>query len=84
MKMRNKAKVNSLNSTEKKSIELLMNKMGMSRKEVQHVSSLYGVSAAQLLELMQLSKYHFVYNGKVPGQCESYPVSSVKMRAVNY
>lgn len=56
----------------------------MSRKEVQEVNSLYGVSAAKLLELMQLSKYPFVYSGKVPGQCESYPISSLKMRAVNY
>jgi hypothetical protein len=30
----------------------------------------YGVSAARLLELMQLSKYQFVYTGKMEGLCE--------------
>jgi hypothetical protein len=44
--------------------------MGMSRKEIREVYSKYGVNASKLLEIMQLSKYQFIYAGKVPGQCE--------------
>jgi hypothetical protein len=56
--------------TEKNSQKLLMEKMGLSRKEFKEIISAYGVSASQLLEIMQLSKYQFVFTGKVPGQCE--------------
>jgi hypothetical protein len=55
---------------EKKSETLLMQKMGMSKKEIREVYLKYGVSASKLVELMQLSKYQFVYTGKVEGQCE--------------
>lgn len=55
---------------EKDSEKLLMEKMGMSKKEIREVSFKYGVSPSKLLELMQLSKYEFIYNGRVPGQCE--------------
>ena len=44
--------------------------MGMSKKELREVSTLYGVSPSRLIELMTLSKYQFVYNGKTEGQCE--------------
>lgn len=50
--------------------KILMDKMGMSRREVKEVYLKYGVPASKLIELMQLSKYQFVYSGKVPGQCE--------------
>ena len=74
-----------LKTAEKNSEKILMEKMGMSKKEVQEVYSKYGVSALKLVELMQLSKYQFVYNGKVPGQCEPCNgVSSTKLRAVNF
>jgi len=56
---------------EKDSVKLLMEKMGMSKKEISEVNNKYGVSAAQLVELMKLSKYQFVYTGKAPGQCEA-------------
>ena len=52
-----------LKTAEKNSEKILMEKMGMSKKEVQEVYSKYGVSALKLVELMQLSKYQFVYNG---------------------
>ena len=55
---------------EKKSESLLIEKMGMSKREIREVYMKYGVSASKLVELMQLSKYQFVYTGKVPGQCE--------------
>lgn len=55
---------------EKKSETLLMQKMGMSKKEIREVYLKYGVSASKLVELMQLSKYQFVYTGKIEGQCE--------------
>jgi hypothetical protein len=60
----------SSTSAERKSEELLMEKMGMSKREVREVYLKYGVSASKLVELMQLSKYQFVYTGKVSGQCE--------------
>jgi hypothetical protein len=49
---------------------LLVEKMGMSRREIREVYLKYGVSASKLVELMQLSKYQFVYTGKVDGQCQ--------------
>ena len=55
---------------EKKSETLLIEKMGMSEDEVHEVYLQYGVTASKLVELMQLSKYQFVYAGKVDGQCE--------------
>ena len=55
---------------EKKSESLLIEKMGMSKREIREVYMKYGVSASKLVELMQLSKYQFVYTGKVSGQCE--------------
>jgi hypothetical protein len=44
--------------------------MGMSKREIREVYLKYGVSASKLVELMQLSKYQFVYTGKIAGQCE--------------
>jgi hypothetical protein len=46
---------------EKRSAKLLVEKMGMPKKELEQISETYGVSAFQLLELMQYSKYQFVY-----------------------
>ena len=62
--------ISSRSLQEKKSETLLMQKMGMSKKEIREVYLKYGVSASKLVELMQLSKYQFVYTGKVDGQCE--------------
>jgi hypothetical protein len=60
----------SLLIAEKKSENLLIEKMGMSKREIYEVYLKYGVSASKLVELMQLSKYQFIYTGKVSGQCE--------------
>ena len=60
----------SQSSAEKKSENILVEKMGMSKKEIREVYLKYGVPASKLVELMQLSKYQFVYTGKVSGQCE--------------
>jgi hypothetical protein len=70
--MKNSAlqKSTSFLSEEKKSEYLLAEKMGMSQREIREIYLKYGVSAAKLVELMQLSKYQFVYSGKVDGQCE--------------
>ena len=69
--------------SEKDSQKLLMEKMGLSKKEMRQINQMYGVSAVQLLELMRLSKYQFIFTGKVPGQCEPCaPV--VKMRLANF
>lgn len=59
-----------------------MEKMGLSKREVREVYLKYGVTAAKLVELMQLSKYQFVYTGKVSGQCEPCMVVSKIGRAV--
>jgi len=71
MKTSTQRQVLSLSSIEKKSENLLIEKMGMSKKEIREVYLKYGVTASKLVELMQLSKYQFVYTGKVEGQCES-------------
>jgi hypothetical protein len=42
----------------------------MSRREIREVYLKYGVPASKLVELMQLSKYQFIYTGKVDGQCQ--------------
>ena len=55
---------------EKKSIKFLMEKMGMTKKEIEEINNKYGVSAAQLIEKMQLSKYQFVYTEQEPGLCQ--------------
>lgn len=63
-------KLPSFYSAEKTSENLLAQKMGMSKKEIREIHSKYGVPASKLVELMQLSKYQFVYSGRVEGQCE--------------
>lgn len=55
---------------DKSSEKLLMEKMGMSKKEIREVSMRYGVTPSKLVELMTLSKYQFVYTGRMEGQCE--------------
>lgn len=55
---------------EKVSEKILTEKMGLTRGEFREINDVYGVNATQLLELMRLSKYQFVFPGKVPGQCE--------------
>ncbi len=84
--MRNSAqkKFSSTLPNEKKSEELLAQKMGMSKKEIREVYLKYGVSASKLVELMQLSKYQFVYSGKVPGQCEPCMMTTRKLRVANF
>lgn len=60
----------ALSPADKQSETLLVEKMGMSRREIREVYLKYGVSASKLVELMQLSKYQFIYTGKVEGQCQ--------------
>ncbi|MGZ3951285.1 MAG: hypothetical protein ACXVBZ_07805 [Flavisolibacter sp.] len=55
---------------EQRSEALLTEKMGMSTREIREIYLKYGVSASRLVELMQLSKYQFVYTGKIDGLCE--------------
>jgi hypothetical protein len=76
-------KASALSTTEKKSEDLLMEKMGMSKKEIREVYMKYGVPASKLVELMQLSKYQFVYSGKAPGQCEPCLMVN-KLKVANY
>ena len=60
----------SLQYVEKRSELLLIEKMGMSKREIHEVYLKYSVTATKLVELMQLSKYQFIYTGKVDGLCE--------------
>jgi hypothetical protein len=70
MKKSTPKKASALSPVEKKSENLLVEKMGMSRREIREVYLKYGVSASRLIELMQLSKYQFIYTGKADGQCQ--------------
>jgi len=62
---------------EKQSESLLIEKMRMSKREVREVYLKYGVTASKLVELMQLSKYQFIYTGKVEGICEPCTVNEL-------
>ena len=84
MKKSTSKRTKSSSPAEKNYENVLMEKMGMSRKEIQEVYNKYGVSASKLVELMQLSKYQFVYTGKVEGQCEPCMNTATRLRAVNY
>lgn len=54
---------------ENQSEKILLEKMGISYAEYLEIKNIYGVSATKVLELMQLSKYQFVFPNKVDGQC---------------
>jgi hypothetical protein len=82
MKSTASSRPHALSVAEKNSEFLLIEKMGMSKREVREVYLKYGVSASQLVELMQLSKYQFVYTGRVAGQCEPCMVLE-SVKAVN-
>jgi hypothetical protein len=74
----------AFSSSEKRSVKTLSEKMGVSNKELREINNKYGVSAAKLLELMQLSKYQFVYSDKTPGQCEPCQNAMGKLKVVNF
>jgi PP-loop superfamily ATP-utilizing enzyme len=64
---------------EKRSIQILVEKMGLTKKEIRDISNQYGVSAAQLVERMQLSKYRFVY-AEETARCAPCTTPLVKMQ----
>ena len=68
---------------EKKSAKLLIEKMGMPKKELAQINETYGVSAFQLLELMQYSKYQFVYK-ETPAQCKPCKIGAGKINAMSF
>ena len=70
MKTSRKKKLPSAAAIEQASEKILTEKMGLVRGEFREITDVYGVSATQLLELMRLSKYQFIFPGKAPGQCE--------------
>jgi len=59
----------SVEANEKLSSKILMEKMGLSPSEFKNIINTYGVGATKLLEIMQLSKYQFVFPEKLPGEC---------------
>lgn len=72
-----------VSGAEKKSENLLIEKMGMSIKEIREIYLKYEVTASQMVEIMQLSKYQFVYSEKLPGQCEPCMMTG-KIHAANF
>ena len=70
MKNSNQNRPTACFPSEKTSQKLLIEKMGLSTEEFSEITNHYGVSASKILEIMQLSKYQFVFAGKTPGQCE--------------
>jgi hypothetical protein len=65
-----KSKLPSAAAIEQASEKILAEKMGLLEGEFREINDVYGVSATQLLELMRMSKYQFIFPAKVPGQCE--------------
>ena len=63
-------KLPSAAAIEVASQKILIEKMGLTQEEFEEVNVFYGVSAAKLLELMQLSRYQFILSDKIAGQCE--------------
>ncbi len=57
-------------ASEKRSAKFLMEKMGISKKELKDINDLYGVSFSKIIELMQLSKYEFIRSDDWEGRCE--------------
>jgi hypothetical protein len=57
---------------EKKSARILIEKMGLAKKELDEINAQYGVSSSQLVELMQYYKFRFV-NAETPKNSDSYP-----------
>ena len=68
-----------LTASEKRSAKFLMERMGISKKELKDISNLYGVSFSKIVELMQLSKYEFVKKEEWPGRCEPCKTGPGKM-----
>lgn len=75
MKANTKKKTAVLSASEKRSVEFLMEKMGVSKKEIQEISRHSGVPASKMIELMQLSKYEFVNKIEEKGKCR--PCSNI-------
>jgi hypothetical protein len=66
---------------ESKAFQELQSKMGLTHRETKAILIHYGVSAARLMELMQLSRYEFIHNQKITGRCE--PCTSLIIRQKN-
>lgn len=49
----------------------LIRNMGATPGALRQIHNVYGVSATRLLEMMQQSKYPFVFPAKTPGQCDA-------------
>ncbi len=47
---------------EKTSAKILMEKMGLSKKEYQEIVSKYGVNASKLIEVMQMGRYQYIHS----------------------
>ena len=84
MNLYSKQKNSRILAEEKKSATLLIEKMGMPKKELEQINEIYGVSAFQLLELMQYSKYQFVYQETIPAQCKPCKTSPGKINAMRF
>jgi hypothetical protein len=82
MKFRSRV-LNTRITEEKKSAQLLMEKMGLDKEELDEISYQYGVSAAQLLDVMQYSKYQFI-KGNKSGNCQPCRQQSAQLNPVKF
>jgi hypothetical protein len=71
-----------LSRSDKDSAKTIMQNMGLSKKEFEEISQLYGVAPSKLLEVMQLSKYSFIESFKLVNYCE--PCRLPIYRGVSY
>jgi len=71
-------------ATEKRSGKLLMEEMGISKRELQEINYISGVSYSRIIELMQLSKYEFVFKDELPGRCEPCKTGAGKISLTKF
>jgi hypothetical protein len=75
-----KRKLASAAAIELASEKILIEKMGLIKGELREINNVYGVSATKMLELMRMSKYQFIFPGKMDGLCEPCKVNVRKGR----
>lgn len=69
---------------EKESAQLLMEKIGLNEQELREISYQYGVSAAQLVEVIQYSKYQFPVQPEKSGHCHPCKQQAEQLNPVKF
>jgi hypothetical protein len=73
-----------ITASEKNSAKFLMERMGVSKRELKDISDRSGVSFSRIVELMQLSKYVFVKNDEWEGRCEPCKTGPGKINFIKW